>query len=108
MSRERKHINDIQIQDIIGRRDAEPNELIDRIFFREKGNLEVIQKWGSLVAEVNFNQQTDDDLPEIEILSIKGDNKHFNEDYWTIWRYSGDEMDVDFSDDLRITFHLNN
>ncbi|WP_026933846.1 hypothetical protein [Christiangramia echinicola] len=108
MSIERKHINDIEIKDIIGRWDAEPNDFIDRIFIRETGNLEVIQKSSGLVAEVSLNQQTDVDLPILEILTLKGDNTHFDEDSWTIWRYSGDEMDIDFSDDLRITFNLIN
>lgn len=108
MSKERKHINDINIQDLIGRWDAEPNEIIDRIFIRETGILEIIQKSNRLEAEVKLNQQTDEDLPILEILSIKGDNKHFSEDTWAIWRYSGDEMDIDFSDELRITFKLIN
>lgn len=108
MSRERKHINEIEIKEISGRWDAEPNEIIDRIFIRETGILEIIQKSNRLEAEVKLNQQTDEDLPILEILSIKGDNKYLSEDTWTIWRYSGDEMDIDFSDELRITFKLIN
>lgn len=108
MSRERKHINEIEIKEITGRWNAEPNEIIDRIFIRETGILEIIQKSNLLEAEVKLNQQTDEDLPILEILSIKGDNKHLSEDTWTIWRYSGDEMDIDFSDELRITFKLIN
>ncbi len=109
MSRERKHINDIEIQDITGRWDAEPNELIERVFIRDSGNLELIQNSGAtIVCEIMLNQQTDDDLPILEILNLKGDNKYFNENFWTIWRYSGDELEIVFSNDLRITLNLIN
>lgn len=108
MSRERKHINDINYQDLIGRWDAEPNEYIERIFIRDLGNIEVIQKSSLLKVEVNLNIQTIDYSPRLEILSISGDNIHFNENSWTIWRYSGDEMEIVLSEYLRITFNLIN
>ncbi len=84
MSKERKHINEINIQDITGRWDAEPNDLIERIFIRETGNLEVIQKSSILICKIILNHQTDADLPVLEISNIRGVNKHFNEDFWTI------------------------
>jgi hypothetical protein len=109
MSRERNHINVIEIKDIAGKWDAEPNDLIERIFIRASGNLELIQRSGSLiVCETNLNQRTIDELPVLEILNIQGDNDHYDENFWTIWRYSGDEIDIDFSDELRITFNLIN
>jgi hypothetical protein len=109
MNRERKHINDIGIHDITGRWDAEPNELIERIFIRDSGNLELIQKSGStIVCEIILNQKTDTDCPKLKILNLRGDNKHYDGNFWTIWSYSGDVMIIDFSDDLRITFNLIN
>ena len=109
MNKARKHINDIEINDITGRWDAEPNDLLERIYIRDSGSIELIQKSGALlVCEINLNQRTDDDLPVMEISSISGENNDYNEYFWTIWRYSGNEMDIDFSDELRISFNLKN
>jgi hypothetical protein len=109
MSKERKNIKDIEIEDLVGRWDAEPNEIIERLFIHDGRTFEIIFQSGSVITgKIELNQLSPEDLPQLELMNVQGNNELLNKNSWTIWRYAGNEIDINFSDNLRIMFNLIN
>ena len=106
----RKSIYQIEIGDIAARWDAEENDFITRIFIRKNGpqfSFEAVFPGEDImVGLIQLQQKEAPVTPDLEISNKKGNIDIVEDGPWSIWRFTGEEMDIDFPHGIRVTFKI--